>query len=198
MNYVSHSGYEHRTAGLANKSQTVQAWKTKKAPEPPQAQADILATLEKAQKGELGGFNGEMRTAAMAYAPQLRSQGTVSPETFNFGDVVDIINPLHHVPIVGMVYRGITDDQIGPTAQIVGGALFGGPVGAVTGTVNAVTKIQTGKDMGDHMLRFAGLKTDIQSDITQAESKRAAAAYAKMSLDNMPPPERITSFKLNS
>jgi len=190
MNYVSYNDFEHRTAGLADKPTSIQSWKTKKAPEP-QAQSEIIANLEKVQKGD---FGSEMRTAAMAYAPQQRIDAPQSREAFQFGDVVDIVNPLHHLPVVGMVYRGLTDDVIGPAAQIVGGALYGGPIGAVTGTVNAVTQMRTGKDVGDHMMQFAGLKTDIDF----AQSKRATTTYARASLDNMPPPERITSFKLNS
>jgi len=209
MNYVGYSDYESRTAGYAAKPQTVQAWKTKKTSEPqyepqqvqPGPQSEILASLEKAQNGKVGRFDADLNNAldnAMAYAPQQISQRDAdipsSKEAFQFGDVVDIVNPLHHLPVIGMVYRGLTDDVIGPAAQIVGGALYGGPIGAVTGTVNAVTQMQTGKDVGDHMLGFAGLKTDV--DI--ATSKRATTTYARASLDNMPPPERITSFKLNS
>lgn len=217
MNYVGYSDYESRTAGHSAKPQTVQAWKTKKTPEAqyePQkaqlgAQTEILASLEKAQNGKIGRFDADLENAldnAMAYAPQQIPQqisqqisqrgAEITPpeEAFQFGDIVDIINPLHHLPVIGMVYRGLTDDVIGPAAQIVGGALYGGPIGAVTGTVNAVTQMQTGKDMGGHMLSFAGLKTDV--DI--ATSKRATTTYARANLNNMPTPQNVTSFKLNS
>ncbi|MEC9248936.1 MAG: hypothetical protein VX986_07935 [Pseudomonadota bacterium] len=48
----------------------------------------------------------------------------------NFRDVIDLINPLHHIPIVGRIYRAITGDQIAPGIRIAGGTIFGGPVGA--------------------------------------------------------------------
>lgn len=49
---------------------------------------------------------------------------------FNFKDVLDLINPLHHIPIVGAVYRSITNDKIAPAIKLAGGALFGGAAGA--------------------------------------------------------------------
>lgn len=53
-------------------------------------------------------------------------------ESFSFGDLVDIINPLHHIPVVSNLYEAATGDTIGAIAKIVGGAIFGGPIGAVT------------------------------------------------------------------
>ena len=49
---------------------------------------------------------------------------------FNFKDVLDLINPLHHIPIVGAVYRSISKDKIAPAIKLAGGALFGGVAGA--------------------------------------------------------------------
>ncbi len=49
---------------------------------------------------------------------------------FNFKDIVDLINPLHHIPIVGSIYRAISNDKIAPAIKLAGGALFGGPAGA--------------------------------------------------------------------
>ena len=48
----------------------------------------------------------------------------------NFRDVIDLINPLHHIPIVGKIYRAITGDQIAPGIRIAGGTIFGGTIGA--------------------------------------------------------------------
>ena len=48
----------------------------------------------------------------------------------NFRDVIDLINPLQHIPIVGRIYRAITNDDIAPGIRVAGGSLFGGPMGA--------------------------------------------------------------------
>ena len=48
----------------------------------------------------------------------------------NFRDIIDLINPLQHIPIVGRIYRAITNDDIAPGIRVAGGSLFGGPMGA--------------------------------------------------------------------
>jgi hypothetical protein len=52
-----------------------------------------------------------------------------------FADLVDIINPLQHIPVIGTLYRKLTGDQIDPAMRIAGGALFGGPIGAAFSAV---------------------------------------------------------------
>lgn len=47
-----------------------------------------------------------------------------------FGDVLDLVNPLQHLPVVATVYRRLTGDVIAPAMALAGGALFGGPIGA--------------------------------------------------------------------
>lgn len=171
----------NRTAGQHNaqKIKSVQAWKkpkimTAEIVEQPSrtrqtAQKNILNTLENAAQGHGDGFNSHLENA-IAYAPashpmqdntQIISKNPSAQESFKFGDVIDMVNPLQHIPVVGMVYRGLTGDDLHPMAHIVGGALYGGPIGAVSGTVNAITQMQTGQDLGGHALEFAGLKTDI-------------------------------------
>ncbi|MBL1141549.1 MAG: hypothetical protein HND53_05890 [Proteobacteria bacterium] len=54
---------------------------------------------------------------------------------FTFGDIIDIVNPLQHIPIVSHIYRKITGDTIAPAMEIAGGALFGGPIGAIASLV---------------------------------------------------------------
>ncbi len=54
---------------------------------------------------------------------------------FTFGDIIDIVNPLQHIPIVSNIYRKMTGDTIAPAMEIAGGALFGGPLGAVAALV---------------------------------------------------------------
>ncbi len=67
---------------------------------------------------------------------------------FDFWDVVDIFNPLQHIPIIGNIYRELTGDEIGSFASVAGSTLYGGPIGAVFGMANMVVKESTGKDAG--------------------------------------------------
>jgi hypothetical protein len=72
-------------------------------------------------------------------------------EEFGFRDIVDIINPLQHIPIVATLYRNMTGEKIGAVARVVGGALWGRLGGFVSGLVNVVVDWFTGKDIGDHI-----------------------------------------------
>lgn len=56
----------------------------------------------------------------------------VEDNSFGISDVIDMINPLQHIPIVSNLYQSATGDKIGSVAMIVGGAIFGGPLGALT------------------------------------------------------------------
>ncbi|MDP2148819.1 MAG: hypothetical protein Q8K13_04155 [Parvibaculum sp.] len=83
--------------------------------------------------------------------------------------VIDIINPLQHIPVISTMYRHITGDEISPVARIAGGALFGGPVGLAAGVVNAAVENSTGKDIGGNMLAMV-----TGSDKKPAPTKPAA------------------------
>ncbi|MHA7772914.1 hypothetical protein [Roseibium sp. M-1] len=53
--------------------------------------------------------------------------------SFSFGDFIDVINPLQHIPGVAELYRAVTNDRISDEARKTGNALYGfalgGPVG---------------------------------------------------------------------
>ncbi len=48
-----------------------------------------------------------------------------------FDQVMNGLNPLHYVPVVGMVYRAATGEQIPATMRVMGAAITGGPLGAL-------------------------------------------------------------------
>lgn len=54
------------------------------------------------------------------------------PGQATFDEVVQALNPMHHIPIVGHIYRAVTGEKINPAFQALGGALFGGISGVVT------------------------------------------------------------------
>ncbi len=72
---------------------------------------------------------------------------------FGFSDILDIINPLQHLPIISTIYRAETGDKIGAIPRILGSMLYGGgligaAVGAATAVANLVVQQETGKDIG--------------------------------------------------
>ncbi len=78
-----------------------------------------------------------------------------------FSDLLEIINPLQHLPIISTLYRAVTGDKIGSLEQIAGDTLFGGLYGAVSSFVNLAVKDLTGEDIGRHILAFAENLTGI-------------------------------------
>ena len=75
---------------------------------------------------------------------------------FTFWDLVDIINPLQHIPVISSIYRAITGDEIDPGSRIAGGTLFGGPIGAAASVANVIVEHNTGKDLGEHVMALLG------------------------------------------
>ena len=74
-----------------------------------------------------------------------------------FSTLLDIINPLQQTPLVSSLYREITDDEISPAARILGGGLFGGPIGLASASANAISEQASGDDILGHTLAaFSG------------------------------------------
>lgn len=91
------------------------------------------------------------RTVAEKVAAPAKSFKFWENDSFGFGDVIDIVNPLQHLPIVATFYRNLTGDQIGAAPRVIGGAVWGRVGGLIAGAVNSVVEWFTGKDVGDHL-----------------------------------------------
>lgn len=126
-------------------------------------------------------YNAELHCMMPSPAPAtaLASASTATPghdsEGF-FGHILDIINPLQHLPVVGTVYRAITGDHIGAFEKIAGDTLYGGLWGAVTSVADVAFEGLTGKSVEDTML--AWLKGDDAPNTMVASAKIAAPTIA--------------------
>ncbi|WP_420563288.1 hypothetical protein [Thalassobaculum sp.] len=69
--------------------------------------------------------------------------------SLGFGDLLDMINPLQHIPVVSTIYRELTGDTISEPARMAGGALWGGPAGVIGALANSITAGETGGDIGE-------------------------------------------------
>jgi hypothetical protein len=87
-------------------------------------------------------------------AAQASSATPASHSGFTFHDLISIINPLQHLPVISTIYRAITGDTIGVPEKIAGDALYGGLWGAVASVADAAFQAVTGKDFGDTVLAF--------------------------------------------
>lgn len=100
-------------------------------------------------------------------APSQKENSIFGEDGFNFADIIDIINPLQHIPIVNSIYRKITGDVIAPSMQIAGDALFGGPIGAAVSIAKEAIKAQFNQDSTEHNETTLNPAT-IASNSTQA------------------------------
>jgi len=83
---------------------------------------------------------------AAMLAPSARGKG------LSFADLIDVINPLQHIPIVSSIYRRLTGDEMGAPARLAGGALFGGVIGLAAAAVDTVVDKVSGAGLGDHVM----------------------------------------------
>ena len=96
------------------------------------------------------------RTASPIINDGHNSRGVEIKGEMSFGDFLDIINPLQHIPVVSNIYREITGDTIKPASKVIGGILYGGPVGGMASIANAVVEEAQGKDFGDQIMASLG------------------------------------------
>jgi len=82
-------------------------------------------------------------------SPQKTSE---EENSWSFLDFLDVINPLQHIPVVSSVYRFVTGDEIKSAARILGGAIYGGGVGAAISVANVIVDEATGKDIGENIV----------------------------------------------
>ncbi len=111
----------------------------------------VVGNLTEAQDGKTSG-NSFRKT--LSYTEYPASEAAQS-QVFGFGDLVDMVNPCHHVPIVGSIYREVTGDEIRPISKIIGGAIYGGGVGAGSALVDTVVEAETGKDITENIMSIA-------------------------------------------
>ncbi len=113
--------------------------------------------------------------------------GTGGTSAFNkgnspsFSDLVDIINPLQHIPVVNTIYRAITGDHESAFADVVGGAIYGGPIGAGLAMADLGLRDTTGGTVGEHVMASLGFGTIDKpkaSDTAVAQASQPAAQAA--------------------
>lgn len=119
-----------------------------------------LAAALKSDDGQPAGSNG------------------VEDAEVDFWDLLDVVNPLQHIPVVSSVYRHMTGDEMGGMARLLGGLLFGGPVGLASSVANLGLEGLTGKDLGAHVMSALDPEETGPPDVqVAADAARAANAY---------------------
>lgn len=132
--------------------------------------------------------NGLARTQLTDYQADSDKQDGGEDE-LSFWDVLDVINPLQHIPIVNTVYRELTGDKIGSGAKLIGGGLFFGPIGLGFAALDVGVKEMTGASIDEHVVAMvkgedAGENARIAA---AAESTQKAEKFAKAEVSAVTP-----------
>jgi hypothetical protein len=119
---------------------------------------------------------------AMTVSANKTGTAAASGEDF-FHHILDVINPLQHLPVIGSIYRAITGEHIGPVEKIAGDTLYGGLWGAVSSIADVAFEGITGKSFEDTAL--AWIRGD---DKTEVASRKVEAPVIAMA-NSMPSAE---------
>ncbi len=118
-------------------------------------------------------------------APAVPASGPVqaapAKHPFSFGDFLDIVNPLQHLPVVGTLYRAITHDTIDTPEKLVGDALYGGPLGLLSSLADTGFQAATGRSFGETVLSwFTGghETTAVGTEVAKADTPAATSTPA--------------------
>lgn len=153
----------------------VPAWETIKT-----SQDSIEANLAQAQYKTT-----KQDPNAYSYGANQAASNAPQNSEFGFRDLVDIVNPLHHVPVVGFAYRELTGDTIKPISQIVGGTVFGGPIGAASGVINAIVESETGSSIESNAMALAfGKAAPNESNTLKEQTPQRATLNKDHALTN--------------
>ncbi len=96
---------------------------------------------------------------------------------FSFADLLDVVNPLQHIPFISTFYREATGDTIAAAPRVAGSTLFFGPLGFAGALANVFVEGSTGQDIGQHMaswIKPASDETEV-ADVPAPATDTAAA-----------------------
>lgn len=140
-------------------------------------QMSFLATMnERAHEARLANAGSTVQTVAIT--PSAATTQTVSQNSF-LDDVLDVINPLQHIPVVSTLYRAATGDKIGDLERVAGDTLYGGLMGLGSSIANLVFKDVTGKDFGDTALAWLGIGDSAANPTAVADAAAPATKIAE-------------------
>lgn len=116
--------------------------------------ADLIENLDR-QVAPAAKTGAKIASAADVPVADVKDSSKVS-----FWDMLDLVNPLQHIPVVSSVYRAVTGDEIHPEFRMAGNFITGammGPVGLAVGLTSASVDYATDKPVGDHLLDAVAL-----------------------------------------
>ena len=166
-----------------------EVWAARRNPNVPQASGNVRPVgfqSASAAKSTAGAVDGPVPDGAQVASVDMASVETANAsrdEEMSFWDFLDVINPLHHLPLVGDMYRELTGDTIKPSTQVAGGMLFGGPFALVTGVYSAMVEQSSGEGVGGTLVAALTGDDGTGSAPRFSAQPRAASGVMLASLD---------------
>jgi hypothetical protein len=109
-------------------------------------------------------------------------QGLFGKDGLTFGDVLDAVNPLNHIPIVSDLFASTTGSAPSAASKLVGGALMGGPIGFVASLANVIFEQATGASPIQAVVAaFSGESTASETQVASAKQAQEAQEEANAS-----------------
>ncbi len=99
--------------------------------------------------------NGTHHASAKQAAAEAPSNSFWGEDGFSFGDLIDMINPLQHIPVVSSLYRSLTGDEASAGSRLAGGAIFGGVGGLVSAFFHHAIEEETGQSLTEQVVAWA-------------------------------------------
>ncbi|MBN2751907.1 MAG: hypothetical protein JXQ84_04290 [Rhodospirillaceae bacterium] len=124
-------------------------------------------TLESGPQGKIALKIQEDDKSARSASGDDSSFSLFGDDGLSFWDVLDVINPLQHIPVVNSIYRELTGDEIKPAMKLIGGTLFGGVIGLSTAAVDVAVEGLSGKDLGEHAMAMIEGQPDGRENSSQ-------------------------------
>jgi hypothetical protein len=126
--------------------------------------------------------------------PSAGAAATSPSAHWTFHDLLHALNPLQHLPVIGMIYRAVTGDEIDPAVRIGGsfvtGFLTGGPVGAAASAFcsllggfvedmfhRMVHEIGAASSEPSLAVAAAGISASVPAGVTPERMRAGLAAY---------------------
>jgi hypothetical protein len=130
------------------------------------------------------GTNASTTTIDHSYSRfPVQTAGDDNVPTMSFGDFLDMINPLQHIPVMSSIYRAETGNTINPVSRIAGDALYSGVLGVASAGIAAIGAI------GDEIFTAANDGKSASSTIMSAlfgSSTERATQLASANTDASP------------
>src|ERR1700761_1114782 len=108
----------------------------------------------------------------------------------SFSDVLDILNPLQHIPVINSIYQHLTGDTEGAVADVAGGTLWAGPIGLIASLVDLSDRSEGEKSFSDRLMGWLGFEDEAAppaSAVVSAPASPAAGIQQSEAVAAAPP-----------